>query len=54
MICFNEPYRQGRLLVYRRPSNMKWLRPYNEMIVGTWPIHIRLVNQRMRPKKKSK
>jgi hypothetical protein len=54
MICFNEPYREGRPLVYRRHPNMKWLRPYNEMIVGTWSVHIRLVNQRMRPKKRSK
>ena len=54
MICFNEPYREGRPLVYRRHPNMIWLRPYNEMIVGTWSIHIKLVNRRMRPKKRSK
>jgi hypothetical protein len=54
MICFNEPYREGRPLVYRRHPNMIWLRPYNEMIVGTWSVHIRLVNRRMRPKKRSK
>ena len=54
MICFNEPYRQGQLLVCRRTSKYTWLRPYNDMIVGTWHVHIKLVNRNMRPKKKSK
>jgi hypothetical protein len=54
MICFNQPYRQGQLLVYRRTSKYTWLRPYNEMIVGTWAVHINLVNRNMRPKKRYK
>jgi hypothetical protein len=51
MVCFSEPYRQGQLLVYRRQPKFKWLHPYNDMIVGTWSVHIKLVNRAMRPKK---